>query len=191
MKNYRRMLAVALTLFMVLLTAHKLSAAHEATHELRGRIIRVFDGDTVTLQENGGFQTSIRLAGIDAPENKMAYGVEAQAYLARLVINKEVVAIARKQDRYGRTVATVFLETDDVNLSMLKAGMAWHYKKYENEQSVIEAHSYARMEFNARNKRIGLWQYDSPMPPWEWREFRKNKARQFHSVSSSRRTHEY
>ncbi len=66
---------------------------------------------------------------------------------------------------------------------MLKAGMAWHYKKYENEQPVIEAHSYARMEFNARNKRIGLWQYDSPMPPWEWREFRKKKARQFHSVS--------
>lgn len=183
MKNYRRLLAVALALVMVLLMAYKPSAAHEATHELRGRIIRVIDGDTVILQETGGFQTRIRLAGIDAPETKMSYGVEAQSFLARLVINKEVVVIARKQDRYGRTVATVFLDTDDVNLSMLKAGMAWYYRKYENEQPVIEAHSYARMEFNARNKRIGLWQYDSPMPPWEWRELRKKKARQFHSVS--------
>jgi micrococcal nuclease len=124
MNNYRRLLAVALALVMVLLTAYKPSAAHEATHEVRGRIVKLTDGDTVTLLVASNIRITIRLAGIDAPESRMPYGQAAQAHLRDLVLNKEVIATTHKRDRYGRTVATLWLNSKDVNLAMIQAGMA-------------------------------------------------------------------
>lgn len=135
---------------------------------LQGQVVRVSDGDTVTLQTQDS-TIKIRLAGIDAPETKMAYGATARAYLADLVLDKEVIAITRKKDRYGRTVATLMLGEKDVNLAMVQAGMAWHYKQYAREQTEAQAVSYAQSEIVARDQGHGLWQHEKPMPPWEWR----------------------
>ena len=138
---------------------------------LQGQVVRVSDGDTVTLQTHDS-TIKIRLAGIDAPETKMAYGATAKAYLADLVLDKDVIAITRKKDRYGRTVATLMLGTKDVNLAMVQAGLAWHYKQYVREQSEPQAVAYAQSEIDARTQAHGLWQDEKPMAPWEWRHSR-------------------
>lgn len=172
MKIYRRLLAAAMTLVMTMLLACVTSAAQVPPKELHGRIVRVTDGDTVTLEGTDNTRIKIRLAGIDAPESRMPYGHTAQAYLAGLVLNNEVVAVTQKQDRYGRTVATLLLGTQDINLTMVQVGMAWHYKRYAHEQPRNQAANYAQSELVARTEGLGLWQQEKPIPPWLWRKYR-------------------
>ncbi len=52
---------------------------------------------------------------------------------------------------------------------MLQAGYAWHYKKYQKEQSPDDRLSYAVAENYARTHKIGLFQNEA-VPPWEWQK---------------------
>ena len=143
---------------------------------LNGRIVGVTDGDTVTLLDEHNTLHKIRLAGIDAPESSMPYGQKAKAYLASMVFGQNVVARTRKQDRYGRTIATLMLGTQDANLAMVQAGLAWHYKQYAREQPKAEAMAYAQAEEWARARGLGLWQDSEPTAPWDWRHCRQRHA---------------
>jgi len=53
-----------------------------------------------------------------------------------------------KNDRYGRVLGKVLLDGGDMNLEQVKSGLAWHYKKYQGEQTVANrvAYSEAKME---------------------------------------------
>ncbi len=62
----------------------------------------------------------------------------------------------------------------DVNLEQIKAGFAWHYKKYADEQIESDQVLYADEETKARNAKIGLWQMPEPTPPWDWRSGKDN-----------------
>jgi endonuclease YncB( thermonuclease family) len=172
MKNHRRPLAALMIWAMTLLMACAPSAAQVPQKEVFGRIVRVTDGDSVTLLSSDNTRITIRLAGIDAPESRMSYGHAAQAHLAGLLLNKEVVAVTHKQDRYRRTVATLLMGSKDINLIMVQAGMAWHYKRYAHEQPRNQAANYAEAELVARTESRGLWQHEKPMPPWLWRKYR-------------------
>ena len=150
-------------LLLVLLQA----TTHAEPLILQGRIVRVTDGDTVTLLDELQTQHKIRLAGIDAPESAMAYGLHATLYLVSLVLGKTVEAVTYKQDRYGRTVATLMFGEQDINLSMIQVGLAWHYKKYAGEQPAEEARTYAQAEVLARTKNLALWQDSDATAPWD------------------------
>ena len=145
---------------------------------LKGRIVRVTDGDTVTLLDEHQTLRKIRLAGIDAPESAMPYGLDATLYLVSLVLGKTVEAVAYKQDRYGRTVATLMLGEQDINLAMIQVGLAWHYKHYAKEQPAAQAQAYAQAEELARTKNLALWQDSDPSAPWDWRKSRRARPSQ-------------
>ena len=49
------------------------------------------------------------------------------------------------------------------------AGMAWHYKEYQHEQTTQDRLVYRDEEENAKARRVGLWKDAKPVPPWEWR----------------------
>lgn len=51
----------------------------------------------------------------------------------------------------------------------MKAGLAWHYKQYANEQSAKDRREYAQAEAEARNAKRGLWSIASPVAPWDYR----------------------
>ena len=136
---------------------------------LTGRVVRVADGDTITVLDANNQQHKLRLSGIDAPEIKQAYGQASRKHLSALVAGKTVLAEWYKRDKYGRTVAKVLLDGQDVCLEQIKAGMAWHYKKYQQEQTPQDRAIYAVAEDEARSARRGLWKEADPMPPWEWR----------------------
>ena len=140
-----------------------------STAILNGCIVRVVDGDTVKFLDDDRVIHTIRLAGIDAPESKMPYGKQATAFLTDLILGKAVVAVPYKQDRYGRTIATIFLHEKDINLAIIDAGLAWHYKKYASEQPRFEAMAYAHSELMARQNKLALWSDEEPIAPWEWR----------------------
>jgi len=62
----------------------------------------------------------------------------------------------------------------DATNQQIKRGLAWHYKKYQNEQPLDDRLAYARAEVAARAAKIGLWSDSSPTPPWDWRHSRKH-----------------
>ena len=159
-----------------------LVAPQTSTHAepllLQGRIVRVADGDTVTLLDERQTLHKIRLAGIDAPESAMPYGPQATLFLGSLVFGKDVEAVTYKPDRYGRKVATLMLGAQDVNLAMLQAGLAWHFKRYRKEQPAAQAQAYARAEELARTKNLALWQDSDASAPWDWRNRRRSRSPQ-------------
>jgi endonuclease YncB( thermonuclease family) len=137
--------------------------------EISGRVIGISDGDTITVLDDKKTQYKIRLQGIDAPESGQDFGQVSKQNLSHLIYGKTVHTLLHKKDKYGRFVGTIYLEGKDINLEQVKAGLAWHYKQYENEQSGAERTAYSNAETSAKNSKAGLWKQPNPVPPWDWR----------------------
>ena len=142
--------------------------AHAKTIE--GLVVGVADGDTITVLDQQKNTYKIRLQGIDAPEKKQAFGEKSKQSLHDLVHSKQVRIEYDKEDKYGRIVGKVTVDDVDVCLQQLVLGMAWHYKKYQNEQSVSDRALYSETELKSKSLKLGLWSDDTPMPPWEFRK---------------------
>jgi endonuclease YncB( thermonuclease family) len=133
------------------------------------KVVKVTDGDTIHVLDQQKERHKVRLAGIDAPEKKQAYGNKSTQNLAKMIAGQNVEVEYNKRDRYGRIVGKVLRDGQDVNLSQVIEGYAWHYKKYQREQSKIDQVLYSSGETEARARRIGLWSLPKPVPPWEFR----------------------
>lgn len=150
---------------------------------LEGKVVKVADGDTITIMDDKGGKHRIRLGGIDAPEKDQAYGKESTQSLLELASGKTVVIEYEKRDRYKRIVGKVLVDPPgevfcmaldcvkkiDVGLEQIKRGLAWHYKKYQGEQSGEDRGTYGGAEKGAREELLGLWVDNEPIVPWEWR----------------------
>ena len=132
--------------------------------------MRVTDGDTLVVLDATKIQHKICLQGIDAPERGQAFGTKSKEHLSELVAGKTVVVDYNDYDRYQRVLGKVLLSGEDVNLEQVEAGMAWHYKKYQSEQSSTDRVKYADAEREARRLKLGLWRDPNPTPPWEYRQ---------------------
>lgn len=141
-------------------------------------VVGISDGDTITVLDGNKTQHKIRLQGIDAPEKAQAFGKISKHYLSQLVFSKKVTIVYEKMDRYQRQVGKVLVDGTDANLAQITNGMAWHYKKYEGEQSQEDRRSYSNAEQKAQNSRAGLWGDDKPTPPWDYRKAKRNGVRQ-------------
>ena len=146
-----------------------LTFASARADELRGKVVSVSDGDTITVLDNNRVQHKIRLNGIDAPESSQEFGQASTRNLSSLIFGQEVVVTWQKIDRYGRLVGNVFLGGKDINLEQLKAGLAWYFRQYEREVPSNRRATYAAAEAEARQARRELWSQPSPPPPWEFR----------------------
>ena len=76
---------------------------------ITGKVIKVADGDTITVLDDTNTQHKIRLSGIDAPEKKQAFGNISKQSLADMVAGQSVLIEWVKVDRYGRKVSKVQL----------------------------------------------------------------------------------
>lgn len=132
---------------------------------LTGRVVSIADGDSITVLSDG-VQVKIRLVGIDAPERKQPFGTRAKEHLASLVHEKEVTIETAGQDRYGRTLGTVFVGGRNINHAMVESGFAWQYVQYSLDKRLMI------LEHDAREFRRGLWADPEPVPPWLWRKRR-------------------
>ncbi|HEY9278379.1 MAG TPA: thermonuclease family protein [Methylotenera sp.] len=159
---------IFITAFFVILS---LSYADAAT--ITGRVIAVTDGDTIRVLDNTNTQYKIRLAGIDAPEKKQAFGNVSKKSLSDLVYGKQVFVDWQKQDRYGRKVGKVVINGQDANLEQIKRGMAWFYSKYQNELVMDDRLNYLHAHEFAQAGRVGLWLDKEPMAPWDFRKTKK------------------
>lgn len=136
-------------------------------------MVGIADGDTLTVLDSNYTQHKIRLAGIDSPEKGQPFGQVCKKSLSDLAYGRYVVVESNKLDRYGRVIGKVLLDGRDVNYEQIRRGCGWHYKQYQNEQSLDDRLGYDTAEESARASRIGLWSDHEPVPPWEWRQDRK------------------
>jgi endonuclease YncB( thermonuclease family) len=143
-----------------------------------GKVIGVKDGDTVVVLDEHRNSHDVRLAGIDAPEKAQPFGQRAKEHLSDTVFGKQVVVEGGKIDKYGRRVAKIMVNGANANLAQVRAGLAWHYKEYEREQSMTDRKLYADAEIAARSDRLGLWRDNAPTPPWQWRHGNKSADKQ-------------
>ena len=137
---------------------------------IHGRSVNVADGDTFTLLDDNNTQHRIRLDGIDAPERGQAFGNRSREYLANMIVGKRLSVSFTEKDRYGRILGKVSTDSiHDVNLCMIKSGMAWHYSYFNSEKE------YADAEKDARMKKTGLWVDKNPINPYEFRKSKNAK----------------
>lgn len=141
-------------------------------NDIACRVVGVSDGDTLTCLTSENRQIKTRLAQIDAPEKDQAFGQRSKQALSDLIFGKSVVLQPETTDKYGRTVAKVLIGGRDVNLVLVKTGMAWVYTQYARDQAYFAA------EREARSSRAGLWSDPNPIRPSDWRHGGKSASRQ-------------
>ena len=133
------------------------------------RVVGIHDGDSITVLSVEKKQIKIRLEGIDAPELKQPFGSRAKEHLSSLIMGKDVSLIVKGEDLYKRTLSKIFLGAQDVNLTMISDGFAWHYSKYSKDKKFAEAEAQAKI------KKKGLWIDQDPVAPWDYRSNEKVK----------------
>lgn len=138
---------------------------------IHGVAERVTDSDTFTLATDDGQRRIVRLNQIDAPELAQRFGPEARNQLRSRLTGKPLRVQTVTLDRYGRTVASVWIADSDVSLEMLAAGLAWVNRRF------TFADAYGLAESSARNRRIGLWRDPTPSPPWLYRLWKRKPDR--------------
>ena len=130
-----------------------------------GKCVGVTDGDTATVLVDGNRQVKVRFHGIDAPESSQDFGQRSKQKMSDLIYGKEVKVDILERDKYGRSVAKVYVGGVYTNLEMVKSGLAWHYVQYAPNDSDL-----ASAEKAARASKVGLWSHANPTPPWNWRK---------------------
>ncbi|SSY70823.1 thermonuclease family protein [Alysiella crassa] len=141
-------------------------------------VLKIADGDTITVQDAHGAQHKIRLAYIDAPETKQNYGMDSQAALRERLERQPVQVQVEDIDRYKREVAIITHNGEDVNYQQIALGNAWHYTEYAKSQVAADFARYQAAMQAAQAKRLGLWQFARPQAPWDYRKQQRNRDKQ-------------
>lgn len=143
----------------------------------QGEVVSVQDGDTFDLRtaDRGTFR--VRLAASDSPETGQGYWRVARSQLQSLLESGSVRVDCYKDDGRERAVCRVYAGSTDVGLAMVEAGLAWHFKRFESEQTADEREAFAQAELGARAAHRGLWTQPDPMPPWECRAAKRQGGR--------------
>lgn len=139
-----------------------LGFASAARADFAGPVIAILDGDTIDVLIDRQ-PVRVRLAQIDAPEKRQAFGTRSRQALSSLVFRQSVTVADAGRDRYGRVLGTVYVSGVNVNAEMVRQGMAWVYRQYATDRSLFA------LEDEARTGRRGLWADPSPVPPWQFR----------------------
>jgi micrococcal nuclease len=132
---------------------------------INGEVIRVQDGDTLTVKTKRDRLYKVRLANIDAPEISQPFGKQARRRVKEWVLKKTIRVDYTFKDKYGRLIGELILpEGKLLNEEMLRDGLAWHYRVKHPQSTFLE-----KLEYKAWQKKLGLWVQEKPIPPWEFR----------------------
>ncbi len=163
-----RLSSFLIILFSFLFSTISLASSSSFT----GRTIDVADGDTITVLNQNNESVKIRLAGIDCPEGSQVYGNLAKQFTVSKVSGRRVRIVPDTIDRYGRTVALVLINGENLNEQIVANGLGWVYKEYCTADYCID---WLKLEETARNAHRGLWEDKNPQPPWEYRAEHRGK----------------
>jgi len=132
-------------------------------------IVAVVDGDTIKVLKSRQVIT-VRLEGVDAPDKQQRYAEESKLFIESLAFGKQVV-INSNGARVGKILhgEVVLDDGRSLNREIVKAGFAWWHRQNSEDLSLW------RLEGLAREKKLGLWLGEEPIPPWEYRQGKRSK----------------
>ena len=148
-----------------------LLSASPATADVRGKVVSIQDGDTLTVLVDRR-QVRVRLSDIDAPELKQPFGTRARQSLSEMCFGKVATLAMRGRDRYQRSLAQVTCDGRDANAEQVRRGYAWTFVRYAPRDSPLFT-----LEREAKAAHRGLWADPAPVAPWEWRNGRATAGR--------------
>ena len=123
--------------------------------EIQGKVIRVLDGDTIEVLQDKK-PVRIRLANIDAPEKKQAFGRWSANQLKALLAAQPVTVTYTQTDRYGRIIGHVFTTNGtDASRFMVQSGAAWVYERYNVDESLPALQREAQEHQGWKNPAVG------------------------------------
>ncbi len=142
-----------------------------ALADITGKVVKIQDGDTITILDKNNVQHRIRFTQIDAPESNQPWGAKSKGYLTSRLAGKSVLVVSAGRDQYKRILGTVYLSGVNINKEQIETGNAWVYTKYATDKSLFA------IEKQARLSKVGLWQLKESerIAPWVWRKTKKNK----------------
>ena len=147
--------------------AFMLLATKVSALSVTGTLVSVHQGDIFTIKSTSSDARlyKIRLAGIDTPEPKQPFGLKAKEFTEAEIIALEIQVEYTSTDFYGRLIGSVLLPQGKIlNEELLRKGLAWHYRV-----TPLPSTSYERLQYEAWEKKLGLWVEPSPIPPWQYR----------------------
>lgn len=157
-------------LLFLLLPAALLNGQSRNDSRITGKVVRILDGDTFELLTGDRRTVKVRMNGIDAPEKNQAFGQKSKDYLGSLCFGRQVMVRSSGTDRYKRVLGVAFSTSgQNINLEMVRAGMAWHFVRYSSDPQLAAAQRFAR-----ENKR-GLWVDPRATAPWDFRRSRTRR----------------
>ncbi|MBS0509192.1 MAG: thermonuclease family protein [Proteobacteria bacterium] len=128
-------------------------------------VVAVHDGDTLTVRcDKAATRERVRIAAMDAPESRQAFGQRARQNLARLCFRQQARLYRLGHDHYGRTLAHVRCQGQDVAAAQVRAGLAWVYAPQARQYPRLVA-----LQRQARASHRGLWVQKQPLAPWDYR----------------------
>lgn len=137
-----------------------------------GKVIKISDGDTITVLLKGNTQKKLRLAEVDCPESGQAFGKNAKQFTSSKVFGKIITFSETNTDRYGRSIAKVYYDNDKyLSKELIKAGMGWWYFSYSKDDSL------GKLQDKAQQNKIGLWQDVHAVAPWEYRKQKREQSK--------------
>jgi endonuclease YncB( thermonuclease family) len=139
--------------------AHSLQA-----ETLSGTVVSILDGDTLTIVDAQKRRYRVRLAEVDAPDGKQAFGIKSGRSLYGLCFNKAAQVEWKTKDGNKRYIGHVTCDGIDANAEQVRRGMAWVSPSFTQPGSLLY-----ELEAHARVRGIGLWADPRPIPPWHWR----------------------
>jgi micrococcal nuclease len=142
------------------------------------QVVNISDGETLTLLVDDK-PVKVKLAGIDAPEKRQAFGRDARASLADLCLGKDATFRTQDTDSYGTQVAVVFCNGVEVNRAQIERGMAWVFDR-TNRDFTLPA-----LQMMAKRDRKGLWADANPVAPWDFRRPQVRRATSAPSAAQS------
>jgi len=119
-------------------------------------VTKIIDGDTIIVE--GG--ETIRLLGIDTDEKSHKCYNEAKNRLEEILLNKKINLEITGKDPYGRYLAYVKLNEENINLKIIKEGLA---VARLNEESLYK-NAFIDAEKNAKENKIGCKWGDNSIP---------------------------
>jgi endonuclease YncB( thermonuclease family) len=132
---------------------------------IEGKVVAVADGDTLSIVAKDAKRRSVRLAEIDAPERKQAFGAASRKSLSEICLRKTAVVETTETDSHKRVIGKVKCGDVDASTEQVRRGMAW-----VRSGNILPNSPLPEMEANARLRGLGLWAGEKPEPPWEWRK---------------------
>lgn len=140
-------------------------------------VVSIGDGDTLRVRQSGQV-TTIRLSCVDAPERAQSpWGQQSTSRLKQLLPPGTPVQVREiTRDRYGRSVAELYVGKQSINLQMVKDGQAVVYRQYLSGCAATKD-QYLQAEAQAKKQRLGFWNQQSPVMPWDYRRLQPSKHR--------------